>query len=225
MAIRTAAIAAIGTLAFAGTTLVPATTAATTTPDTGERNAKNVAIQPGALDRGHRPRTLYRKGRRIHDGRQSFKIRGPKGLQLVGKGDGGYLMVRYGQYHGNLWQIRPHRKARRLGTVSQAGYNGGDQYMVSDAGNRVVITEPTRSGFMMWVRALPSGKQIRFRFMGNWARPVAFPKYRVLFTKSHSTFWYAPRKNKRIDVADAQGYVASRDENRLIVRSETGADR
>lgn len=224
MAIRTATIAAIGTLAICGTTLAaPASGSNATT--SGEQRAATTVVKPGTLERGKRPRALHMRKRRIYDGKRSFKVRGPKHLNLVGKGDGGYITVRYGRYHGHLWQIRPHRKARRLGLVEQAAYNGGDQYLVSDAGNRLVITEPERTGFMMWVRALPSGKQIRFRWMGNWARPRAFPKNRVLFSKSESTFWYAPKKNERTEVVHSESALASPADNRLVLRGDRGEPR
>ncbi|UYM04358.1 hypothetical protein [Solicola gregarius] len=225
MRTRIVGIAAIGTLAVCGTALTPPATGSSTLAER-EHRAENTAIQPGSLDKGKRPQALYMQGRRIYDGKRAFKVRGPKGLSLVGKGDGGYLAVRYGMYDGHLWQIRPHRKARRLGGVAQAAYNGGDRYTVSDDGKRLAITEPERTGKeMLWVRALPSGKQLRFRWRVGGTRAVAFPKNRVLLTNLAETYWYAPKQNKRTFVTDSTAVLAEPGANRMVLLgSEPGED-
>ena len=222
MSIRKAAIAAIGTAAVCGTTFAAPANGASADD---ARGSTSTAIKPGTLDRGKRAQALHMKERRIYDGKRSFTIKGPKGLNLVGKGDGGYVTVRYGRYHGHLWQIRPRRKARRLGLVEQAAYNGGDEYLVSDNGNGLAITEPERTGFFVWVRALPSGKQLRFQAPWDWTRAVAFPKNRVLFTTTESTYWYNARTNKRTKVASDQSDLADPGENRLVVGGDKGEKR
>ncbi|UPK76487.1 hypothetical protein MU582_07595 [Nocardioidaceae bacterium SCSIO 66511] len=216
MGIRRAGVAALGVLAVCGTTLAQPSAQASAPP--ADEQSRQTAIEPGTLDRGERPQSLYRHKRMIFDGKRSFKIRGPKQLDLVGKGAGGYTAVRYGRYNGNLWQIRPHRKARRLGVVAQAAYNGGDRYSVSGNGKLLAITEPERTGReMLWVRALPSGKQIRFRWRIGGTRVVAFWKNRLLVSNLAETYWYAPKKDKRTFFTDSTAALAEPAANRMVL--------
>lgn len=189
--------------------------------------AESTVVQPGTLPGGPRPRVLYQQRRTIHDGDRTVRIRGPKRLHLVGKGRGGYVLVRYGNYHGHLWRIRPGHKAKRVGTVPDAGYNGGGEtYGISMRGNRIAYAVPDRAGGdHLYVRALPSGKSVRERWLtSSFTSILAYPGSRMVLA-SGGTRWYSPKTNERRKISDDTALAVDVDDNVMTVRGGTDSDR
>lgn len=217
MAIRTAAVAAIGTLAVAGTTLV-STTAAHATPETDERKAKTVVIQPGTLDRGHRPRVLHMRNNVIYDGKRRVKVDLSKRYtELVGKSRRGYIVVRQRQYNDRIWYVTGNRKRRVTQVVS-----GGDLHL-NDPGTRVVNVWQTRGSPMsIAVTGVPGGKDIGGGNAPYPARIAAFPGPRVIVSGYKRSIWYSPKRNRRKTIVNRLIHLADPDHDRVVVRGEKG---
>lgn len=224
---RLALAAAVGLCATAVTTTTNASTSHDGASAAEPVPAATTTIQPGTLDRAHRPRVLYRHGRTLVDGKREVRIRGPKRLSLVGKAGGRYVLLRYGRYHGHLWVMRAGKKARRLGIVGDAAYSGGDQYAINAAGRRIAFSALERSGgSYMSILSVPSGRAILDDgFFASTNPIVAFPGKRLVLDKPNGTFWYSPETGEGTRITRRSAVVADPAHNRMVLWGNDSGDR